>query len=106
NEKIEGFFEVCLSKGLTGEQGVIIPHQNIKNLMLKDKVLEAVKDGKFHIYAIRNISEGMEILTNKTAGVKNSEGVYPANTIFFKVANKLNEYVQKSKQHESKSIDI
>src|SRR5699024_413351 len=68
NEKIEGFFEVCLSKGLTGEQGVMIPYQNIKNLMLKNKVVEAVQEGIFHIYAVSTIAEGMEILTKESAG--------------------------------------
>ncbi|MCR4441833.1 MAG: ATP-binding protein [Peptococcaceae bacterium] len=63
NQKIEGFFQVCKIKGLTGEQGVIIPHQNIKNLMLDDEVIEAVKEGKFHVYAVKTIEEGIEILT-------------------------------------------
>ncbi len=66
NEKIEGFFAICKHFGLTGEQGVMIPHQNIKHLMLKKEVVESVRAGKFHIYAIKNISEGVEILTGKT----------------------------------------
>ena len=63
NEKIEGFFDVCMLKGLTGNQGVIIPKQNVRNLMLKDEVVEAVENKKFHIYAITNVEEGLEILT-------------------------------------------
>ncbi|SHK49982.1 Lon protease family protein [Tepidibacter formicigenes] len=63
NEKIEGFFDVCKLKGLTGKQGVMIPKQNVKNLMLKDEIIEAVKEGKFHIYSIGHIEEGLEILT-------------------------------------------
>ncbi|KXZ40500.1 lon-related putative ATP-dependent protease [Alkalithermobacter thermoalcaliphilus JW-YL-7 = DSM 7308] len=63
NEKIEGFFDICKLKGLTGKQGVIIPKQNVKNLMLKDEIIEAVKEGKFHIYAIGHVNEGLEILT-------------------------------------------
>ena len=66
NEKIEGFFDVCKLKGLTGNQGAMIPIQNVKNLMLKDEVIEAVKEGKFHIYAISKIEEGLEILTGLT----------------------------------------
>lgn len=66
NEKIEGFFDVCKLKGLTGDQGAMIPIQNVKNLMLKDEVVEAVKEGKFHIYAISKIEEGLEILTGLT----------------------------------------
>lgn len=67
NEKIEGFFNLCFKKGLTGKQGVIIPYQNVQNLILKNGVLKAIKDKKFHIYAIKNIREGIEILTGKDA---------------------------------------
>ncbi len=63
NEKIEGFFDICVQRGLTGSQGVIIPKQNVKNLILKDEVIEAVKKGEFHIYSISNVEEGLEILT-------------------------------------------
>ena len=68
NEKIEGFFDVCRAKGLTGTQGVIIPHQNVQNLMLRRDVVEAVAEGKFHIYPVRTIDEGIEILTGVEAG--------------------------------------
>ena len=64
NEKIEGFFDVCKSKGLTGEQGVLIPHQNVKNLMLKDEVIAEVKKGNFHIYQIRTVEEGCLLYTS------------------------------------------
>lgn len=67
NEKIEGFYDVCMLKGLTGKQGVIIPHQNVKNLMLKDEVIEAVERGEFHVYAIENVTQGLEILTGLNA---------------------------------------
>ena len=66
NEKIEGFFDVCKMKGLTGNQGVMMPVQNIKNLLLKDEVIEAIEKGMFNIYAISNVEEGLEILTGKT----------------------------------------
>lgn len=65
NQKIEGFYEICKARGLTGEQGVIIPRTNVKNLMLKEEVVGAVKEGKFHVYAIENFEEGMEILTGR-----------------------------------------
>ena len=61
NEKIEGFFEVCKAKGLTGEQGVMIPDSNVQNLMLKEEVLDAVKEGKFSIYSVKTIDEGIEV---------------------------------------------
>ena len=70
NQKIEGFFDVCKAKGLTGDQGVMIPVQNVKNLMLRQDVVEAVRQGKFHIYAVSTIDEGIEILTGMPAGRK------------------------------------
>ena len=96
NEKVEGFYYVCKNKGLTGKQGVIIPHQNVKNLMLKDEVIEAVREGKFHIYAIKTIEEGIEILTGVPAGEKDEQGNYEEGTVFRKVAEKLQEYVNRS----------
>lgn len=92
--KIEGFFEVCKQKGLTGRQGVIIPIQNIKNLTLKDDVIEAVKKGLFHIYAVSNIDEGIEILTGIPAGQRNPDGSYPEGTINAMVYNKLRYYAE------------
>ena len=70
NEKIEGFFEVCKLKGLTGQQGVMIPESNVQNLMLKEEVVEAVKAGKFSIYSVKTIDEGIEVLTGTKAGTK------------------------------------
>lgn len=102
NEKVEGFYEVCKSKGLTGEQGVIIPHQNVKNLMLKDEVVEAVKEGKFHIYAIKTVEEGIEILTGIPAGKQDEYGVYEESTVFRKVADKLKRFINLSKKREEK----
>ncbi len=81
NEKIEGFFAVCKARGLTGTQGVIIPHQNVKNLMLKEEVVQAVSEGKFHIYPIKNVDEGMEILTGVKAGERLPDGSYEPETI-------------------------
>jgi len=81
NEKIEGFFEVCRAKGLTGTQGVLIPHQNVQNLMLRADVVDAVKAGKFHVYPVRTIDEGIEILTGVEAGVPDAKGDYPDGTV-------------------------
>jgi len=81
NEKIEGFFEVCRAKGMTGRQGVIIPEANVKDLMLKTKVIEAVREGRFHIYPIRHIEEGLELLSGKKAGKKKKDGTYPQNSL-------------------------
>jgi lon-related putative ATP-dependent protease len=94
NQKIEGFFEVCRQKGLTGRQGVMIPHQNVKNLVLKDEVLSAIKEGLFHIYAIKTIDEGIEILTGYPAGVKDKDGKYPERSVNYRVYEKLKSFAK------------
>jgi len=81
NEKIEGFFDVCRAKGLTGTQGVLIPHRNARNLMLRSDVVAAVRDGKFHVYPVRTIDEGIEILTGVEAGTPETDGGYPEGTV-------------------------
>ena len=92
NEKIEGFYQVCKSRGLDGSHGVIIPVQNVRNLHLSDEVIQAVKDGKFHIYAVSTIDEGIEILTGVPAGKRNKDGKYPAGTIKYLAYEKLEKY--------------
>lgn len=81
NQKIEGFYLCCKHAGLTGRQGVMIPHANIKDLMLRDEVIEAVANGTFHIWAVRTIDEGIEILTGVKAGARGKNGAYPKATI-------------------------
>lgn len=90
--KIEGFFDVCKARKLTGEQGVIIPIQNVKNLHLKDEVIEAVKEGKFHIWAVKTIDEGIEILTGIPAGKRKKDGTYPKGSINAMAYDKLRRY--------------
>ncbi|MDI6845753.1 MAG: ATP-binding protein [Candidatus Saccharicenans sp.] len=85
NEKIEGFFRVCRARGLTGTQGVIIPRQNVKNLMLHEDVVRAVAEGKFHIYPIKTVDEGMEILTGVKAGERLEDGSYEEGTVNYLV---------------------
>ncbi len=92
NEKIEGFFDVCAYKGLTGTQGVIIPRTNVDNLMLRADILQAVDDGKFTIYAIDTVDDGIEILTGRKAGKINAKGEYPKNTVNYLVQQSLKEY--------------
>jgi lon-related putative ATP-dependent protease len=94
NEKIEGFFQTCKARGLKGNEGVMIPHQNVVNLMLNDEVLEAVKQGDFHVYAIKDVTEGIELLTDMPAGLKNEEGEYSEETVFYKVQKKLEKYAR------------
>lgn len=98
NEKIEGFYAICKKRGLTGEQGVIIPIQNVRNLHLSDNVIESVKQGKFHIYAVSTIDEGIEILTGVPAGKQTKSGTYPAGTINYLVYEKLKKYYENSKE--------
>ncbi len=94
--KIEGFFDLCKARGLTGRQGVIIPRQNIVDLVLRDDVIEAVKDGVFHIYAITHVDEGIEILTDTPAGEPNEKGKYPADTVHGRVFKKLKDFYKKA----------
>jgi lon-related putative ATP-dependent protease len=89
NEKIEGFFDICSARGLTGEQGVLIPIANVKNLMVRQDVVEAVMEGKFHIYPIETIEQGIEVLTGVSAGVMDEEGSYPEGTINQLVSSQL-----------------
>lgn len=98
NQKIEGFFQVCKAKGLNGDQGVVIPRQNLRNLMLREEVIDAVKQGKFHIYSVSSVDEGIEILSGVQAGVKKEDGTYPEGSINYRVDKKLREMAAKLKQ--------
>ena len=97
NHKIEGFFQVCQAKGLTGDQGVLIPYQNLRNLMLREEVVEAVRSGQFHIYTAKTIDEGTEVLTGIPAGEKQEDGTYPEGTINFLVDKQLKEMAERLK---------
>lgn len=98
NDKIEGFFQVCKMRGLDGSHSVIIPKQNIRNLNLSDEVVQAVKESKFHIYAITTIDEGIELLTGVPAGSRDENGNFPAGTINYLVYQKLKKYAKVSKE--------
>jgi predicted ATP-dependent protease len=96
NEKIEGFYDVCKAKGLTGKQGVMIPAKNIEDLMLKQEIVDVVKKKKFHIYPVTTIDQGIEILTGVKAGKKTKTG-YEKGSINYLVEKKLKEYAAKMK---------
>lgn len=98
NDKIEGFFQICKLRGLNESHGVMIPIQNVRNLNLSDEVINAVKDKKFHIYAISTIEEGIEILTGVPAGKKDSKGHFPAGSINYLAYEKLKKYAEISKK--------
>ncbi len=98
NEKIEGFFRICQARGLTGEQGVMIPASNIPNLMLSMEVVEAVAAGQFHIWPVQNVDEGIEILTGTPAGTRDADGAFPEGTIHYAVQNRLLELAEELKE--------
>ena len=95
NEKIEGFFEVCKMRGFNGKQGVLIPHSNIKNLMLKDEVIKEVEAGNFSIYGIKTIDEGIEVLTGIKAGKRGKTGKFPKDTINFLIDERIKDFTEK-----------
>ena len=94
NQKVEGMFDVCRAAGLTGDQGVMIPHQNVKNLMLREDVVRAIREGQFHIYSVKTINEGIEVLTGTPAGERLAEGGYTPGSISQLVDQRLGELNQ------------
>jgi lon-related putative ATP-dependent protease len=98
NEKIEGFFEICQERGLTGDQGVLIPKANVKNLMLRQDVIDAVSDKMFNIYPIETIEQGIEVLTGIPAGEMDEEGSYPEDSINHRVIARLEEMAETQRE--------
>jgi len=100
NEKIEGFFDVCRIKGLTGTQGVMMPESNIEDLMLREDVLEAVAAGKFHIWPVAKVEQGIEILTGSTAGQKKGDGKFEPGTVFALMDERMSQMARTLKEFE------
>lgn len=100
--KIEGFYKLCKARGFTGSQGVIIPYQNIANLCLNDDVIESVKKGEFHIYAVHTIDEGIEILTGVPAGEPDENNNYPVGTVNYLVKQRLEQFAESVRGIERK----
>lgn len=98
NEKIEGFFDICSARGLTGEQGVLIPEANVKNMMLRKDVVDACKAGKFAVYSIAHVDEGIEVLTGTPAGSRGDDGTFPEGSINQRVEEKLISYATQRRQ--------
>lgn len=94
NEKIEGFYEVCLAKGLNGSEGVMIPQSNVANLMLREDVVEAVANGKFHIWSVATIAQGIELLTGHVAGERNADGAFPKDSVNYLVDQRLRAFAK------------
>jgi predicted ATP-dependent protease len=100
NEKIEGFFDVCRIKGLTGTQGVMMPESNVEDLMLREDVLEAVAAGKFHIWPVAKVEQGIEILTGAATGQQNGQGKFEAGTVFALMDERLHDMAKTLKEYE------
>ena len=94
NAKVEGFFDLCKARGLTGRHGVIIPNSNVRNLMLKEELVAAVQNGMFHVYAVENVDQGVSLLTGVEAGTRGTDGQYPAGTVHAKVDARLRALVK------------
>jgi predicted ATP-dependent protease len=102
--KIEGFFRVCKARGLTGDQGVMIPHQNVKNLMLNHEVVQACAERKFHIWPVRTIDEGIELLTGVPAGQRDENGQFPAGTVHARVEARLREFAEGIEKFDPRAL--
>jgi len=101
NEKIEGFFDVCKAKGLTGKQGVMVPHQNVDDLMLRKEIVKAVEEGTFHIYPVKTIDQGIEILTSVEAGERDEKGNFKEGAVNFSVDKRLKELAAGIREFEA-----
>jgi predicted ATP-dependent protease len=106
NEKVEGFFDVCVARGLTGRQGVIIPGSNVSHLMLRQDVVDAVAAGRFHVHAISTVDEGIELLTGLPAGTPGADGAYPEGSFHGQVAARLDDLAERRRAfHASPTAD-
>ncbi|MCB0104496.1 MAG: hypothetical protein KDE53_01265, partial [Caldilineaceae bacterium] len=101
--KIEGFFDICRARGLTGEQGVMIPATNVKHLMLRADVVEAVEAGRFRIVAVSTIDQGIEVLTGIPAGERRADGTWPDGTINARVDARLADLLEAAQRHSRRS---
>ncbi|WP_043308936.1 Lon protease family protein [Pseudomonas sp. ML96] len=102
NEKIEGFFRLCEARGLTGEQGVIIPHSNVSNLMLDERVLQAVRNGQFHVYAVRHVDEALGLLLGEPAGAPDAKGQFPKGSVNARVVERLRSIAEMGLEEDEK----
>jgi predicted ATP-dependent protease len=105
NQKVEGFYAVCKARGLTGRQGVVIPSANIRNLMLKEDVVQACAAGQFHVWAVSHIDEGLELLMGMPAGTRGADGLYQEGTVNRKIEDSLREFQQRLVAH-ARSVQI
>jgi predicted ATP-dependent protease len=103
NEKIEGFFDVCRARGLTGDQGVLIPSSNVKHLMLRQDVVAAAAAGEFHVYPVQTVDQAIALLTGTSAGTADQRGQYPEGTINGRVAARLFDMFELRRKYSSET---
>ena len=101
NEKIEGFFDICRQRGLTGSQGVLIPQANVPHLMLREDVVKACADGRFAVYPVDHVDQGLELLTGIPAGMRNADGSYPEGSIGRRIEDRLVEFARVRQRFET-----
>ena len=106
NEKIEGFFDICQARGLTGTQGVLIPQANVQHLMLRKDVVEACAQGRFAVYAVSTVNEGIAVLTGLAAGVRGADGSYPAGSVNRRIEDRLRAFanIQRAFGHQAGAL--
>lgn len=105
NDKVEGFFDICKARGLTGGQGVVIPASNVVHLMLRQDVVAAVKDGRFHVYAVDSVDAALQLLTGVEAGERDADGNFPDGTVNQRIEARLNQLAEERQAHSEKSHD-
>jgi predicted ATP-dependent protease len=103
NEKVEGFFDLCRRRGLTGRQGILIPAANVVHLMLREDVVEAVREGRFHVHPVHTVDEGIALLSNRPAGAADAEGCYPAGTFNAAIEGALDANVERLRQAKART---
>ncbi|HEY8090806.1 MAG TPA: hypothetical protein VIF09_23250, partial [Polyangiaceae bacterium] len=102
--KVEGFFDLCKARGLTGAQGVLIPRPNLPHLVLRDDVAEAIARGEFHLYAVERSAQGIEVLTGLPAGERDAGGRFPAASVFGRVERRIIEIAEKLREAEGHAV--
>jgi predicted ATP-dependent protease len=105
NEKIEGFFRLCEARGLTGDQGAIIPQANVATLMLDERVLQAVRAGQFHVYAVRQVDEALSLLVGEPVGEADEDGQFPENSVNGRVVDRLRDIAEMLSEEDLKELE-
>ena len=106
NEKVEAFFDICSERGLSGDQGVLIPRSNVKDLMLRKDVLRAIEAGRFHVHAIDDVDDALELLGGRPAGAPDSSGAFPAGSINSRVEARLLGFAESARQFASRAPGV